>query len=103
MLGSTPALLASSSFIGAGTAITAIYFQTDPDVSRIGLFVALAGVCVLIGAQLVRAIQRVNRPADAAFTEGYEMGYAAGYREGRRTDRPTVVTMPSAHAAGDVS
>jgi hypothetical protein len=46
-----------------------------------------------LAAWAVRAVREVNRPADAAFVEGYSMGFDSGWVDGRRTGRPSVVQI----------
>lgn len=101
MLGSTPVLAAGSFLVGTGTTIATAYFRRDPEVSAIGLALMLMGVVVVVGSFVMRALRRVNRPAEIAFDEGYQMGYDKGYIEGRRIGSPTLVTMPARRAVGE--
>lgn len=61
------------------------------------------GIILLVGAMVLGAsawvvveVRRVNRPADDAFTEGYEAGFDRGWRDRDADARPNLVLLPSA-------
>lgn len=98
--GYTMRLNLSPVFIG-GTAIcggiVALALSNRSDLEGDGYLLVLVGVVVLVAAMLARCVTarlaKVNRPADAAFQEGYEMGYDRGWLEGHRKARPVVVGL----------
>lgn len=56
-----------------------------------GAVVAVAGIAIAGWARLAKVITSHNRPADHAYTEGYEAGYDKGWRDGRA--RPTLTVI----------
>lgn len=55
---------------------------------------------VLAGAHwTISEVRRVNRPADDAFSEGYEAGFDRGWRERDAEVRPNLVALPSLSAS----
>lgn len=79
------------SSVTSGCAIAAVLggFMIGNRISDYAEFV-LGCVIILIAAmtwlsfRIIAAVQEVNRPADQAFEDGFEMGRAKGYTEGRR-------------------
>lgn len=61
----------------------------------------LLGVGHFVVTEVIAEVQRVNRPADDAFTEGYEAGYDRGWRDRNDEVRPNLVVLPSRSASSE--
>jgi hypothetical protein len=84
-----PALGASvvGLFLIAGAA------ERDWTVTALGVAVLLVGSMALCTRAVCDKLDKVNRPADEAWTEGYESGYDKGWRDGNNAARPTLRVM----------
>lgn len=76
-----------------GLLIGAAGFERDPFVTLAGALTMLAGLMTLCTKYVADVLQTVNRPADEAWTEGYESGYDKGWRDGHAVGRPTLTVM----------
>jgi hypothetical protein len=60
----------------------------------------LVASMVLSGAHwTISEVRRVNRPADDAFSEGYEAGFDRGWRERDSEVKPNLVALPGLSAS----
>ena len=67
-------------------------------VSKLGASTLLLvfGVYILGWSGLAMVFHRVTKPADDAYSLGFQIGYDRGYLEGRASARPVVVPMAGA-------
>lgn len=95
----TPVFIATVGAITGG-ALALAEAGSQPFISVGGLVVIVISVMYGLASKVIGAIEKVNRPADVAFEQGYEMGRDAGYIEGRRADRPVLVIPDRRKANG---
>lgn len=50
----------------------------------LGVLVLVVVAMIFCTHAVMKTVEKVNRPADQAFEDGFEMGRAKGYGEGRR-------------------
>lgn len=77
--------------VGMVTLVSAI--DRDRSLTVIGALLIVASMVMFAAGVLLAEIRSVNRPADDAFTEGYEAGYDRGWRDGNAEARPPVVRL----------
>lgn len=61
----------------------------------------LLGIAQWIITEVTREVRTVNRPADDAFSEGWEAGYDKGWRDRDGESRPKLVILPTASASDE--
>lgn len=83
--------IAGYGLLGAGVVSDATLSWLGHDFRSVGVLAGITGVIVVFYVHARRAFDLVNRPADEAFTEGWEAGYDKGWREGRQ--RPKLVAI----------
>jgi hypothetical protein len=90
-----PALGASvvGLFLIAGAA------ERDWTVLALGVVTLIMGAMAHFTRTICEKLDQVNRPADEAWTEGYEAGYDKGWRDGNSAARPTLRMMKDGAAA----
>lgn len=90
------------STVGAitGAALALAEAGSQPFLAGSGLLLIIVSVMYGLTMRIISTIEKVNRPADVAFEQGFEMGRDAGYLEGRRADRPVLVIPDRRKANG---
>lgn len=87
--------LLGAGLLAAGIGISVATAGDRGIAARFGLLLAFAGIAALVGGWIVRAVRRVNRPADVAWTDGYEAGYDKGWLDHNAEARPNLVALPA--------
>jgi hypothetical protein len=83
-----------------GTVLLVAAIDRDNSLTVIGALFVVASMVTYAGGLLVHEIRSVNRPADDAFSEGYEAGYDRGWRDGSDHARPPLVGLVGGAKAG---
>lgn len=75
-----------------GITVTALCIAAaSPDGRTIGETLMLGGAMTVLCDHVCRHIDNVNRPADEAYKQGYEMGHDRGWQEGFAFAKPLSV------------
>lgn len=83
----------------AGLILAAGSFERDMSLMVVGCVVLIVGAMVLCTRHVADTLRAVNRPADEAWTEGYESGYDKGWRDGNNDARPKMTVLRGELAA----
>ena len=81
--------------VAAGAGGVAVSLSAVSQLSVATMLLAF-GVYVLGWSGLAQVFHGVTKPADDAYSLGFQIGYDRGYMEGHATARPVVVPMASA-------
>lgn len=72
-----------------------------PVFTAMGLTLCLAAMILYAMWRVITEVRTVNRPADEAFTEGWEAGYDKGWRDGNADAKPALTVLPGLLAQPD--
>jgi hypothetical protein len=86
-----------------GAIMLAGAIDRDTSFTIVGVLLVLAGMLSHACELIVREVRTVNRPADDAFTEGYESGYDRGWRDGNAEARPRLVAVLGPDSGRDIA
>lgn len=86
-----------------GSLFFAVAIGREPVLARIGTLTMLVAAMIYCTHRLMGEIRHVNRPADDAFTEGYEAGYDRGWRDGNDAPQRNLVLLPSLSASAEIA
>lgn len=87
-------LAAGLGLVGVGCYMAA--FGRDGDLVALAVLLVLAAGIVWGTNSVIAEIRKVNRPADQAWHDGYEIGHDKGWQAGYAAANPNVVKLVTA-------